>query len=53
VYAVPIKNNNEVVGVLIETRDGNELTSAAQILNNMTNQMIGEVDKFKREYFCN
>ncbi|AWI05413.1 methyl-accepting chemotaxis protein [Clostridium drakei] len=26
VYAVPIKNNNEVVGVLIETRDGNRLS---------------------------
>ena len=25
-YAVPIKNNNEVVGVLIETRDGNQLS---------------------------
>ena len=25
-YAVPIKNNNEVVGVLIETRDGNKLS---------------------------
>ncbi|MBB6697118.1 methyl-accepting chemotaxis protein [Clostridium algidicarnis] len=27
VYAVPIKNNNEVVGVLIETRDGNQLST--------------------------
>ena len=26
VYAVPIKNNNEVVGVLVETRDGNKLS---------------------------
>lgn len=26
VYAVPIKNNNEIVGVLIETRDGNKLS---------------------------
>ncbi|MBZ9688583.1 methyl-accepting chemotaxis protein [Clostridium estertheticum] len=26
VYAVPIKNNNEVVGVLIATRDGNKLS---------------------------
>jgi len=26
VYAVPIKNNNEVVGVLISTRDGNKLS---------------------------
>jgi Methyl-accepting chemotaxis protein len=26
VYAVPIKNNNEVVGVLIETTDGNKLS---------------------------
>jgi methyl-accepting chemotaxis protein len=26
VYAVPIKNNNEVVGVLLETRDGNEIS---------------------------
>ena len=25
-YAVPIKNNNEVVGVLFETRDGNQLS---------------------------
>jgi methyl-accepting chemotaxis protein len=25
-YAVPIKNNNEVVGVLLETRDGNALS---------------------------
>ncbi|WPC43746.1 methyl-accepting chemotaxis protein [Clostridium sp. JS66] len=25
-YVVPIKNNNEVVGVLIETRDGNQLS---------------------------
>ena len=26
VYAVPIKNNNEIVGVLIRTRDGNKLS---------------------------
>ena len=26
VYAVPIKNNNEVVGVLVSTRDGNKLS---------------------------
>jgi methyl-accepting chemotaxis protein len=26
VYAAPIKNNNEVVGILIETRDGNDLS---------------------------
>ena len=26
VYAVPVKNNNEVVGVLIETADGNKLS---------------------------
>ena len=26
VYAVPIKNNNEVVGVLISTKDGNKLS---------------------------
>ncbi|SFC38965.1 methyl-accepting chemotaxis protein [Clostridium uliginosum] len=26
VYAVPIKNNNEVIGVLTETRDGNRLS---------------------------
>jgi methyl-accepting chemotaxis protein len=26
VYAVPIKNNNDVVGVLISTRDGNKLS---------------------------
>jgi len=26
VYAVPIKNNNEIVGVLISTRDGNKLS---------------------------
>jgi len=26
VYATPIKNNNEVVGILIETRDGNDLS---------------------------
>ncbi|WP_243124410.1 cache domain-containing protein [Clostridium sp. AWRP] len=25
-YAVPIKNNNEIVGVLLETRDGNRLS---------------------------
>jgi len=36
VYAVPIKNNNEVVGVLIETRDGNDLSE-------LTNQVkVGE-----------
>jgi len=27
VYAVPVKNNNEVVGVLISLRDGNELST--------------------------
>jgi methyl-accepting chemotaxis protein len=26
VYAVPIKNNNEIVGVLVSTRDGNKLS---------------------------
>ncbi|WP_026889039.1 methyl-accepting chemotaxis protein [Clostridium beijerinckii] len=26
IYAVPIKNNNEISGVLIETRDGNKLS---------------------------
>jgi len=36
VYAVPIKNNNEVVGVLIETRDSNNLSE-------LTNQVkVGE-----------
>ncbi|PRR83638.1 methyl-accepting chemotaxis protein [Clostridium vincentii] len=32
VYAVPITNNNEVVGVLISTRDGNQLS-------NLTNEV--------------
>lgn len=34
IYAVPIKHNNEVVGVLIETRDGNylsELTNEVKV----------------------
>lgn len=36
VYAVPIKNNNEIVGVLIETQDGNKLSE-------LTNQVkIGQ-----------
>ena len=36
VYAVPIKNNNEVVGVLSEIRDGNSLSE-------LTNQIkVGE-----------
>ena len=36
VYAVPIKNNNEIVGVLIEIRDGNKLSE-------LTNQVkVGE-----------
>ncbi|OOM16033.1 methyl-accepting chemotaxis protein [Clostridium saccharobutylicum] len=26
IYAVPIKNNNEIIGVLIETQDGNKLS---------------------------
>ncbi len=36
VYAVPIKNNNQVVGVLLETRDGNylsELTNMVKVGN--------------------
>ncbi len=32
VYAVPIKNNNEVVGVLIETRDGNKLSELTNMV---------------------
>ncbi|MBU3206458.1 methyl-accepting chemotaxis protein [Clostridium algidicarnis] len=33
VYAMPIKNNNEVVGVLIETRDGNQLSKLTNEVN--------------------
>ncbi|MBU3192438.1 methyl-accepting chemotaxis protein [Clostridium algidicarnis] len=33
VYAMPIKNNNEVVGVLIETRDGNQLSKLTSEVN--------------------
>ncbi|MBU3227734.1 methyl-accepting chemotaxis protein [Clostridium algidicarnis] len=33
VYAVPLKNNNEVVGVLIETRDGNQLSKLTSEVN--------------------
>ncbi|AGX44689.1 methyl-accepting chemotaxis protein [Clostridium saccharobutylicum] len=45
VYAVPIKNNNEIVGVLIETRDGNklsELTDQAKIGQTGTGFMINK-----------
>ncbi|WP_143317707.1 methyl-accepting chemotaxis protein [Clostridium sp. HBUAS56017] len=32
VYAVPIKNNNEVVGALIETTDGNKLSELTNMI---------------------
>ena len=42
-YAVPIKNNNEIVGVLLETKDGNnlsELTNQVKVGENGTAFMI-------------
>ncbi|GFZ33877.1 methyl-accepting chemotaxis protein [Clostridium zeae] len=46
VYAVPIKNNNDIVGVLISTRDGNKLS---EITNQIKFGQTGSAFMIKKD----